>query len=117
MTLFSKIFTLFGARNRRKHKRLKVPAPLIIVKSNRRGVRYTAEDWSVNGFKLAKYHEKVKVDDTLEGRIEFANGPQGTFVAKVVYIHPDGSIGAQFLELSPPEFLFPVKEYKKRGRS
>ena len=110
MGLFSQIRTVLGTEDRRKHERFKIPVPLVTVKNGKRGVRYKAEDWSVDGFKLAKFHEEIQVNDTFEGRIEFANGPQGRFVARVVHTGPDGSIGTQFKELSPPEFLFPVKE-------
>ena len=110
MALLSRILTLLGARDRRRHKRFNFPLPLIIVKIDHKIVRYKAEDWSASGFKLANYPEKLKVGDTLKGEIQFASGPQGTFVAKVAHILPDGSIGTQFIELSPPEFLFPVKE-------
>ncbi len=110
VALLSRIRTVLGTEDRRKHERFNVPVPLVIVKSGKRGVRYKVEDWSVDGFKLASYHKEAKVDDILEGRIEFANGPQGTFVARVVHTCPDGSIGIQFKELIPPEFLFPVKE-------
>ena len=110
MGLFSQIRTVLRTEDRRQHERFKVPVPLVIVKSGKRGVRYRAEDWSVDGIKLANYHEEARIDDTLEGRIEFANGPQGRFVGRVAYAHADGSVGIQFKELNPPEFLFPVKD-------
>jgi hypothetical protein len=111
MAFLSELLTRLRVRNRRRDKRFDVDLPYIILVNDDHpnGVHYRAEDWSVGGFRLTNYRERVKLNDTLIGKIQFPSGPQGTFVAKVSYILSDDSIGAEFIELSPPEFLFPVK--------
>ena len=110
MAFLSRMLTRLWGRDRRRDKRFDVDLPFIIVKGGDypQGVRYQAKDWSTGGFKLANPRETIEVGDTLKGEILFLSGPRGSFVAKVVHIDPDGSIGAQFIEVSPPEFLFPV---------
>ncbi len=105
MASLSGLLARLRVRDRRKDKRFDADLPLIILD----GVNCRAKNWSVGGFRLTNYREGVKLNDTLVGKIQFPSGPQGTFVAKVANTLPDNSIGAQFIELSPPEFLFPVK--------
>ncbi len=111
MSLLSRILTPLRLRDRRRHKRFDIDLLFIIVKRGDypQGVRYQATDWSTGGFKLENHRENLKMGDTLKGEIQFLSGPRGSFVAKVVHVDPGGSIGLQFIELFPPEFLFPVK--------
>ncbi len=105
MAFLSGLLARLRVRDRRKDKRFDTDLPLIILD----GVNYRAKNWSVGGFRLTNYRKTVNLNDTLKGMIQFPSGPRGTFVAKVANTLPDNSIGAQFIELSPPEFLFPVK--------
>ena len=120
MAFLSRMFTGLWGRDRRRDKRFDFDLPFIIVKGgdHPHGVRYQAKDWSTGGFKLANHREDLKMGDTLKGEIQFLSGPRGSFVAKVVHVDPSGSIGLQFIELFPSEFLFPVKteEYKDQRR-
>lgn len=110
--MMSRILSTLRLRNQRRHERFNIDLPLIILKTRAypQGIRYQAADWSKGGFRLERCGESVRAGDSLRGDIQFLSGPRGSFVARVVRADSAGSIGAEFTDLVPEEFLFPVRD-------
>jgi hypothetical protein len=64
------------------------------------GRRYEAADWSYSGMRITGYKAPLRPRDSIAGTI-LATGhvKRGDFVAEVVRVMPDGSVGVRFIKL------------------
>jgi hypothetical protein len=82
--------------NKRQHPRIYGrPLKLLID-----GHRYEASDWSYSGMRIAGYKLPLRPRDSIAGTILTTGHIQrGDFVAEVIRVLPDGSVGVRFIKL------------------
>jgi hypothetical protein len=83
-------------RDKRQHPRV-YGRPLKLLIDGR---RYESLDWSYSGMRIAGYKLPLRPRDSIAGTI-LATGhvQRGDFVAEVVRVMPDGSVGVRFIKL------------------
>ena len=91
----------FRDRDRRQH--LRTDHPRLVMEMD--GKRYTTMDWSLGGFRLERYHIELRPGDHIMGSVAFGSNPSGEFVAEMIGVGEDGSIGLRLMEISPAVFV------------
>ena len=95
-------FKRLSSRDQRQHPRVyDRPLKLLID-----GQRYTTADWSLSGMRIAAYPLGNDPSGAIAGTI-LASGrvKRGEFVAEVVRVLPDGSVGVRFVKLWSETFI------------
>ena len=83
-------------RDKRQHSRI-YGRPLKLLIDGR---RYEATDWSYSGMRISGYQVALRPRDSIAGTILASGDVQrGDFVAEVVRVMPDGSVGVRFIKL------------------
>ena len=85
-----------AGREQRKHPRI-YGRPLKLQVDGR---RYETADWSLSGMRIAAYPAGVALKTAIAGTIlPSGHVRRGDFVAEVVRVLPDGSVGVRFVKL------------------
>jgi hypothetical protein len=95
-------FRRLSGGDKRQHPRVyDRPLKLLIE-----GHRYETADWSLSGMRIAGYPVGSEPNNTIGGMI-LASGhvKRGEFVAEVVRILPDSSVGVRFVKLWSETFI------------
>jgi hypothetical protein len=67
---------------------------------------YETLDWSLGGFRIGAFHRTLARGDRLDGKLgPVGSAKDGTFVAEVRHVAPDGKIGLRWAEITSTSFF------------
>ena len=86
----------------RRHVRYSGPALILTIE----GHRYKTRDWSLGGFRVARFHRPIVPGTPVRGVIGVTGSAAvGEFVAEIVHGSNDTGVGLRILEIAPAIFV------------
>jgi len=102
--LFGRLRQAIGAWSEQRGQLRHQGPPRLVVKIE--GKKYTTEDWSIGGLRLASFERPVKPKDIISGT--FMSGipkvKDRRFEARVIRAIATGEVGLQYMEISHEAF-------------